>query len=85
MRLRETSTLPKSQLGSMMHRIRLAMKDDSNTKLGGSNKGGPVEVDEAFVGEDPKTGTLTVARRCGRKYVQSASSVTRTPIPTRPR
>jgi hypothetical protein len=38
----------------MMHRIRLAMKDTTDTKLGGSNKGGPVEIDEAFVGGDPK-------------------------------
>jgi transposase-like protein len=38
----------------MLHRIRLAMQDtDAGMNLGGK-KGGPVEVDEAFVGGDPK-------------------------------
>jgi len=36
----------------MMHRIRLAMVAKSFVKLGGSN-GGPVEVDEAFIGGAP--------------------------------
>jgi transposase-like protein len=33
----------------MMHRIRLAMKDDSTSLMGGPGSG-PVEVDEAFIG-----------------------------------
>lgn len=37
----------------MLQRIRLAMQDDAVAKLGGSD-GGPVEVDEAFVGGEPK-------------------------------
>ena len=37
----------------MMHRIRLAMKDVAPMLLGGPD-GGTVEVDEAFVGSDPK-------------------------------
>jgi hypothetical protein len=36
----------------MLHRIRLALKNNSWSKLGSS--GGPVEVDESFVGGDPK-------------------------------
>lgn len=36
----------------MLHRIRLAMRGDSFKKLGGS--GGPVEVDETFIGGKPK-------------------------------
>ena len=36
----------------MLHRIREAMKNQSISKLGGS--GGPVEVDETFVGAKPK-------------------------------
>jgi len=35
----------------MLHRIRLALKDGNWSKLGGS-QGGPVEVDEAFIGPD---------------------------------
>ena len=37
----------------MVHRIRLAMKDDFFTKMG-SNEGGEVEVDEAYVGAKVK-------------------------------
>ncbi len=37
----------------MLHRIRLALRDGSWTKLGGEG-GGPVEVDETFVGPEPK-------------------------------
>ena len=37
----------------MVHRIRLAMKDDFFTKIG-SNEGGEVEVDEAYVGAKVK-------------------------------
>src|ERR1700722_17666154 len=37
----------------MLHRIREAMKDGSVLKMGGSD-GGPVEVDETFVGPNPK-------------------------------
>ena len=37
----------------MLHRIRLAMQSGTFTKLGGID-GGPVEVDEAYFGGDPK-------------------------------
>jgi transposase-like protein len=37
----------------MLHRIRLAMESDNAGKMGGSD-GGPVEVDESFIGGDPK-------------------------------
>jgi len=37
----------------MLHRIREAMKDNPTFKFGGEG-GGPVEVDEAFVGPDPR-------------------------------
>ena len=37
----------------MMHRIRLAMVSKSFMKMGGSD-GGPVEVDEAYIGGQPK-------------------------------
>jgi hypothetical protein len=37
----------------MNHRIRLAMGYDATEQLGGEN-GGPVEVDETFVGPDPR-------------------------------
>jgi len=36
----------------MLHRIRLALRDSNWNKLGGSD-GGPVEMDEAFIGPDP--------------------------------
>jgi hypothetical protein len=36
----------------MLHRLRLAMKSDVNIKLGSSD--GPVEVDETFIGGNPK-------------------------------
>lgn len=44
----------------MLHRIRLAMQTGSFLKLGGS-QGGPVEVDEVWVGGNPKN--MHVARR----------------------
>jgi transposase-like protein len=37
----------------MLHRIRLALREGNWSKLGG-NDGGPVEVDETFVGPDPR-------------------------------
>lgn len=37
----------------MLHRIRLAMQTQSFAKLGGPNAG-PVEIDEAFIGPNPK-------------------------------
>jgi len=37
----------------MLHRIRLAMQSESFLKMGGSDSG-PVEVDETFVGPDPR-------------------------------
>jgi transposase-like protein len=37
----------------MLHRIRLALGDKPESKMGGED-GGPVEVDESFVGGDPK-------------------------------
>jgi len=38
----------------MLHRIREAMKGSKMFKLGGSGEGGPVEVDEAFIGPNPQ-------------------------------
>jgi transposase-like protein len=37
----------------MLHRIRLALKEGNWNRLGGPD-GGPVEVDEAFIGPDPR-------------------------------
>ena len=37
----------------MLHRIRLALREGNWSKLGGQD-GGPVEVDETFVGPDPR-------------------------------
>jgi transposase-like protein len=47
----------------MLHRIRLAMKSNSWEKMGAS--GAPVEVDEAFIGGDPKNWHLS--KRAKRK------------------
>jgi transposase-like protein len=41
----------------MLHRIRLAMESNSFVKLGGS--GGPVEIDETWVGGEPKNRHLS--------------------------
>src|SRR5580692_11050997 len=43
----------------MLHRIRLAMQNESFVKLG--NTGGPVEADEAFIGGNPQR--MHAARR----------------------
>ncbi len=47
----------------MLHRIRLALKNNSWSKMGSS--GGPVEVDEAFIGGSPKNWHLS--KRATRK------------------
>ncbi|MFZ0629837.1 MAG: IS1595 family transposase [Acidobacteriaceae bacterium] len=38
----------------MLHRIREAMASGSILKMGGSRGGGPVEIDEAYIGGNPK-------------------------------
>jgi transposase-like protein len=48
----------------MLHRIRLAMETQSFLKLGGRD-GGPVEIDEAFVG--PKPQRMHASKRAERK------------------
>lgn len=51
----------------MLGRLRLAMKDVAPAMLGGN--GGPVEVDEAFVGGEPKNWSLA-KREAHRKTVR---------------
>lgn len=53
----------------MLHRIRLAMKHEAPAVLGGGSEGGPVEVDEAFVGSEPKNWSLA-KREAHRKNVR---------------
>jgi transposase-like protein len=43
----------------MLHRIRLAMQSKSFFKMGGTD-GGPIEVDEAYIGGEPKNRHLSV-------------------------
>lgn len=38
----------------MLHRIRLALRDANWSKLGSGKDGGPVEVDETYIGPDPR-------------------------------
>ncbi|HSY03767.1 MAG TPA: IS1595 family transposase [Acidobacteriaceae bacterium] len=45
----------------MLHRIRLALKNSSFEKMGGKRGGGPVEMDEAFIGGNPQR--MHAARR----------------------
>jgi len=52
----------------MLHRIRLAMEERGFEKLGG--EGGPVEVDETFVGPDPRK--MHAERRQARYKALSA-------------
>src|SRR6202789_4502245 len=54
----------------MLHRIRFAMKEDSGGKLGGS-QGGAVEIDESFVGGEPKN-WHKAKREAHRKTVRPA-------------
>jgi hypothetical protein len=54
----------------MMHRIRLAMKDEAPALLGGP-EGGAVEVDESFVGSNPKNWSMA-KREKHRKEVRPA-------------
>jgi transposase-like protein len=53
----------------MLHRIRVAMESQSFLKLGGP-EGGPVEVDETFVGPNPRKmhASKLQARKQGTKY-----------------
>lgn len=55
----------------VMHRLRLALRDGSIEKLGGS--GGPVEMDETFVGGKPQN--MHKARRLAIKYIRDDSGV----------
>lgn len=53
----------------MMHRIRLAMVNKSFMKMGGSD-GGPVEVDEAYIGGAPANKHLSIRKQGhGKKYL----------------
>lgn len=49
----------------MLHRVRVALKSDNPAQMGG-----PVEVDEAYVGADPRNKHLSVRnRKSGKKYL----------------
>ena len=52
----------------MLHRVRLAMKDERRGKLGGE-AGGPVELDESYHGGDPKNRHIGKRRPIDPKYV----------------
>ncbi|MGA9127402.1 MAG: IS1595 family transposase [Terracidiphilus sp.] len=54
----------------MLHRIRLALANGSLEKLGGS-EGGPVEVDETFIGGKPKN--MHMAQRLKMKQGMNAN------------
>jgi len=55
----------------MLHRIRVAMADASLLKMGGTD-GGPVEVDEAYVGGHPKNKHLGKRdHQIGKKYLRN--------------
>jgi transposase-like protein len=56
----------------MLHRIRLAMQRRSFYKMGGT-EGGPVEVDEAYIGGLPKNKHLSVRRNPDSQFVQRES------------
>jgi transposase-like protein len=56
----------------MNHRIRTAMHTKSFLKMGG-NDGGPVEIDEAFVGGEPKNKHLSV--RKANKFVPAGDGL----------
>lgn len=55
----------------LLHRIRLAMRDENISKLGG-DEGGPVEVDETFVG--PKPQKMHRGRRLKMQTAQSGQA-----------
>jgi transposase-like protein len=57
----------------MLHRIRLAMATESFVKMGGSD-GGPVEVDEAYIGGKP--GNKHISERMAGKYTKDAAGLT---------
>jgi transposase-like protein len=57
----------------MLHRIRLAMHAKSFYKMGGG--GGPVEVDEAYIGGAPKNKHLSVRKSKDSLFVQRASGL----------
>jgi transposase-like protein len=54
----------------MLHRIRLALRNGSFTKMGG-NDGSPVEIDEAFIGGEPKNKHFSVRKK--KVFVQDGS------------
>ena len=57
----------------MMHRIRLAMVSKSFMKMGGSN-GGPVEIDEAYIGGKPAN--KHISERMKDKYTKDSAGFT---------
>lgn len=55
----------------MLHRIRVAMQSKSFVKMGGA-EGGPVEVDEAYIGGHPKNKHLGQRNyQIGKKYFRN--------------
>jgi transposase-like protein len=63
----------------MLHRIRLAMQSGSFFKMGGS---GPVEVDEAYVGGQPKNKHLGKRdHQIGKKYLRNLDGSISAPNP----
>lgn len=65
----------------MLHRIRLAMEHGSLFKMGGTD-GGPVEVDEAYVGGQPKNKHLGKRdHQIGKKYLMNLDGSVAGPNP----
>ncbi len=57
----------------MLHRIRLALKDGNWSKLGGPD-GGPVEIDEAYIGGAPANKHMS--ERMDGKYIKDSAGFT---------
>ena len=63
----------------MLHRIRLAMETQSFLKMGG-NEGGPVEVDEAYIGGEPKNRHKSKSNTVRRQIVTREGKRIKNPL-----
>jgi transposase-like protein len=67
--IKRTVGVTQKSAWHMLHRIRLAMREDHEGYTMGTDRKNPIEIDETFVGGDPKNKHLSQRKQTERKTI----------------